>query len=196
MVLKGPRAKRSGFSPTHRRYCSLYTSLLGTLLFFPIKETYFSAGSLLITSRCAIRGIFNHIQLQSIVSLKHNPLLKQSIHYSPQLRYVLHEVANYYVRLNSISKESTPKRVIMAPEILLIHRSHCGVIFFRSRLIPLVRIIHHKVEPENTPSTTVVAEKKLLLAPPTPIPAKIAAKERIVSGLVSVSKNVEAYAPK
>src|SRR6266571_1045565 len=33
------------------------TSLLGTLLFFLIKEAYFYAGSLLLTSRCAIRGI-------------------------------------------------------------------------------------------------------------------------------------------
>src|SRR5207244_5568099 len=32
------------------------TSLLGTLLFFLIKEAYFYARSLLVTSRCAIRG--------------------------------------------------------------------------------------------------------------------------------------------
>src|SRR5205823_2120898 len=32
------------------------TSLLGTLLFFLIKEAYFQARSLLLTSRCAIRG--------------------------------------------------------------------------------------------------------------------------------------------
>src|SRR6266851_5048319 len=32
------------------------TSLLGTVLFFLIKEAYFYAGSLLVTSRCAIRG--------------------------------------------------------------------------------------------------------------------------------------------
>ena len=84
----------------------------------------------------------------------------------------------------------------MPPEILLIQRSHCEFIFFRSRLMTLVRIIHHRVEPENTPSTTAVAEKKLLLELPTPIPAKMAAKERIVRGLVSVNKNVEAYAPR
>jgi hypothetical protein len=30
--------------------------LLGTVLFFLIKEAYFYAGSLLVTSRCAIRG--------------------------------------------------------------------------------------------------------------------------------------------
>src|SRR6266568_3652234 len=32
------------------------TSLLGTMLFFLIKEAYFYAGPLLVTSRCAIRG--------------------------------------------------------------------------------------------------------------------------------------------
>src|SRR6266852_8147375 len=32
------------------------TYLLGTVLFFLIKEAYFYAGSLLVTSRCAIRG--------------------------------------------------------------------------------------------------------------------------------------------
>src|SRR5205807_9087579 len=32
------------------------TSLLGTLLFFLIKEAHFYARSLLVTSRCAIRG--------------------------------------------------------------------------------------------------------------------------------------------
>src|SRR5436305_14826476 len=32
------------------------TSLLGTVLFFLIKEAYFYAGPLLVTSRCAIRG--------------------------------------------------------------------------------------------------------------------------------------------
>src|SRR6266571_8458936 len=31
-------------------------SLLGTILFFLIKEAYFYAGPLLVTSRCAIRG--------------------------------------------------------------------------------------------------------------------------------------------
>src|SRR6266487_2148469 len=39
-------------------------SLLGTHFFFLIKETHFSAYSLLITSRCAIRG---HCSLHSIL---------------------------------------------------------------------------------------------------------------------------------
>ena len=105
------------------------------------------------------------------------------------------EVANSYLRLNKESKAPIPKSVIMPPEILLIQRSHCESIFFRSKLIMLVNIIHHSAEPEKTPRTTMVADRKLSLVLPTPIPAKIAAKERIVRGFVSVSKNVDAYAP-
>src|SRR5713101_505543 len=39
------------------------TSLLGTVLFFLIKEAYFYAGSLLVTSRCAIRGYCSRTRL-------------------------------------------------------------------------------------------------------------------------------------
>ncbi len=35
----------------------MFVSLLGTIFFFLIKETHSYAGSLLVTSRCAIRGI-------------------------------------------------------------------------------------------------------------------------------------------
>src|SRR5947209_20485342 len=38
------------------------TSLLGTILFFLIKEAYFYARSLLVTSRCAIRGTVSQRQ--------------------------------------------------------------------------------------------------------------------------------------
>ena len=88
-----------------------------------------------------------------------------------------------------------PKIVIIAPETRLIHKSHRVFNLFLNRLMTLVRIIHQRFEPENTPSTTTVAETKFLLVLPTPIPAKMAAKERMVSGLVSVKKNVEVYAP-
>ena len=121
---------------------------------------------------------------------------EQSIHYSSQLRYALFEVAICHLRLNRERRAIIPNMVIMKPEILFIQRSHCAFILCRSRLMHVVRIIHHSVEPVKTPSTTPAAERKLLLALPTPIPAKMAAKERIVSGLVSVSRNVEAYAPR
>ncbi len=84
--------------------------------------------------------------------------------------------------------------VIIAPEILLTHKSHWVFNFFLKKLMALVRIIHQRVEPENTPRTTAVAEIKFLLKLPTPMPANIAVKESMVSGLVSVKKNVEVYA--
>ena len=123
-------------------------------------------------------------------------MFAKNIHHQSQLRYVLHEVANQLAIFNNVSRARIPKSIIVVPEIRLIQRSHCGVILLRNRLIPLVRMIHQRVEPANTPITTAVAKKMLLVVLPTPIPAKIAVKERIVRGLVSVSKKVEVYAPK
>src|SRR6266571_5716620 len=73
-------------------------------------------------------------ELQSHVNIVCRLLLekkKKNIHYSSQLRYALYEVANCYLKLKSVSKATNPKSVIMAPEILLIQRSHCEFIFFR-----------------------------------------------------------------
>ena len=105
------------------------------------------------------------------------------------------EVANHHLRLNREIRAAIPKIVIIVPETRLIHKSHWAFNFFLKRLMALVSIIHQRVEPENTPRTTAVAEIKFLLALPTPMPAKMAAKERMVSGLVSVKKNVEVKAP-
>src|SRR2546423_11438360 len=44
------------------------TSLLGTILFFLIKEAYFYARSLLVTSRCAIRGLFRHLVMIGVTT--------------------------------------------------------------------------------------------------------------------------------
>ena len=84
----------------------------------------------------------------------------------------------------------------MTPEILFIPSNHREENFLRSRLMPVVSTHHHKDEPANTPSTTIVAEAVLLFVPPIPNPAKMAANERMVRGFVSVSTKVEAYAPK
>lgn len=51
-------------------------------------------------------------------------------------------------------------------------------------------------EPRKTPQTTRRAARGLFFPVPTPSPAKIATNERMVSGLVRVSKNVETYAPR
>src|SRR6266568_1450900 len=93
MALKGPSAKRSGFSPTHRRYCSSYTSLLGTLSFFPIKVAYFSVGSLLVTSRCAIRGLDEQRQWYRYHDLFREALRTQLHASQPELVPLLHRRA-------------------------------------------------------------------------------------------------------
>src|SRR5947209_6765574 len=98
----------------------------------------------------------------------------------------------YFLKLNNASR---PNRIMMLPEALLIHRNHCGVNLARSQLIPPVKIHHQSAEPRNTPHTTSNAVSGLFACPPTPMPAKMAANERIVNGLVSVSKKVEMYAP-
>src|SRR5439155_5564457 len=95
-----------------------------------------------------------------------------------------------------LSSASSPKTVITLPDILLIHRSHREVNFPRNRLIPPASRSHQSAEPRNTPQTTSVAERAVFLPPPTPSPAKMAANERMVCGLVSVSSKVETYTPK
>lgn len=49
---------------------------------------------------------------------------------------------------------------------------------------------HQTAEPKKTPSTIVVAEELLVVVAPNPNPAKIAMKESIVVGLVTVKKKV------
>jgi len=57
--------------------------------------------------------------------------------------------------------------------------------------VPL-KISHHRVEPINTPKTNIAGETWFQFVLPTPNPAYIAAKERIVIGFVAVKRNVEA----
>src|SRR5438105_1707966 len=52
-------------------------SLLGTILFFLIKEAYFYAGPLLVTSRCAIRGILGRFAGPSRRGVSYAPILLQ-----------------------------------------------------------------------------------------------------------------------
>src|SRR5260370_29460300 len=93
-----------------------------------------------------------------------------------------------------LPRRRSPNNTRMTPEILLIQSNPRGVKAPRRQLMPTVRTNHHRAEPVNTPSTTVAAEMEFLFAP-RPIPAKIAANESIVRGLVRVSRNVETYAP-
>jgi hypothetical protein len=80
---------------------------------------------------------------------------------------------------------------MMVPETLLTHRKPPAESFGRKRPVPPLNTSHQAAEPRKTPRTSSAAERASL-APVTPRPANIAAKERIVVGFVSVRKNVEA----
>ena len=79
------------------------------------------------------------------------------------------------------------------PEARFAQRSVPRPILERKRLTPPLNSNHHRADPENTPKTNTAARTYPALSI-KPSPAKIAANERIVKGLVSVSKNVEEYA--
>lgn len=57
-------------------------------------------------------------------------------------------------------------------------------------LTTLLRIIHQRTKPRNTPRTIIVPDEKLLFLLSKPRPAKIAANDNIVIGLVMVRKKV------
>src|SRR5207244_11595823 len=59
---------------------------------------------------------------------------------------------------------------------------------------PLLRSTHHRADPTRTPRTSTTAAPEALPVVPTPKPAKIAAKERIVGGLARVRATAEMYA--
>src|SRR5512139_3855163 len=81
------------------------------------------------------------------------------------------------------------------PDTRLTHTSPVVVSLARNRLVKVTRISHHADEPRNTPSTTFSAPSVLPAAASAPTPAKMAAKAKIVSGLVSVRNSAELYAP-
>jgi hypothetical protein len=50
-----------------------------------------------------------------------------------------------------------PNPAMMQPEMRLSHGIHLELNFVRSRLMPPVRMHHHRAEPQNTPAATSVA---------------------------------------
>lgn len=87
----------------------------------------------------------------------------------------------------------SPNSVIIVPEILFTHFSRSGLNFEWNKPTIPVRMSHHRIEPMNTPRTSITGLLWFPFVPSvTPSPANTAAKERIVKGLASVSKNVEA----
>src|SRR5215207_6878418 len=102
--------------------------------------------------------------------------------------------ASSHPHLLILISTSTPNPLSTIPDTRLTHRSRARSNRPRSRLAPLLSSSHHSAEPANTPSTSTAPDHASPLAP-TPAPARIAANERIVIGLVRVSRSVETYAP-
>ena len=95
----------------------------------------------------------------------------------------------------------TPKNKIIPPDNRLTHKSHRAVKRPRNILIPPLKSSHQSAEPRKTPPTITILSMLVTLTPLPglsfvliPRPAKMAANERMVCGLVSVSSNVDVYA--
>ena len=99
----------------------------------------------------------------------------------------------HYRPPSKLRRAATPKPKIIVPEPRFAHRSVPRPSLERNRLTPLLKSSHHRADPKNTPKTSTVARTYPALST-KPSPAKIAANERNVKGLVIVSKNVEEYA--
>src|SRR5262249_59124054 len=74
-----------------------------------------------------------------------------------------------------------------SPEARLAQRRRWCVTLARRRATSPARISHHAAEPPKTPTTRS--------RPLAPMPAKMAAKDMIVIGLLRVRASVEEYAP-
>ena len=79
---------------------------------------------------------------------------------------------------------------MIVPEMRLIHVMWFWFNLSRIKPTPKLSASHQLAEPENTPATITSGE---LISFPIIVPAKIAAKERMVIGLVIVKKKVERY---
>lgn len=86
----------------------------------------------------------------------------------------------------------TPKPAMIIPDPRLTQTRSLAVSLTRSKLTALLKMSHQSAEPQKTPATSTTAETVSPGVLPRPTPAKMAAKERIVVGLVSVSRSVEA----
>jgi hypothetical protein len=87
-----------------------------------------------------------------------------------------------------------PKPRMIDPEMRFTQSSPERFIRFLSRLVATLRITHQPDDPRKTPKTVIPAEEYPPLRLTKPKPAKMAAKDSIVSGLVRVRKKVEPYA--
>jgi hypothetical protein len=91
--------------------------------------------------------------------------------------------------------------MIIIPEIRFTHTSFWESNFDLKPPTRMLKNNHHITDPKNTPKTKRAIVQSLPLCPsrvnpcPTPKPAKIAVKDKIVNGLANVRKKVEKYTP-
>src|SRR5579871_6958503 len=86
---------------------------------------------------------------------------------------------------------TSPKAPIAMPAIRFIQAMLRSVILPRNRFVPLVRMSHQVIDPQNIPAiSSDVSHKGLRL--PSPRVASTVRKERTVVGLARVRRNAEA----
>ena len=79
---------------------------------------------------------------------------------------------------------------MIAPEMRLIHAMCVEVRRSRRTPTPKLSVNHQAADPAKTPATMISGEP---VSFPSIVPAKMAAKERMVIGLVMVRKKVDVY---
>lgn len=95
----------------------------------------------------------------------------------------------YFIRLMRANMPN-PRRI--KPEIRLTHCMTLKPNFSRKDPTTPLNSSHQAADPQKTPNTRMPEEDKLFFTDAKPNPANMAAKERMVIGLVSVKKKVEA----
>lgn len=86
---------------------------------------------------------------------------------------------------------AAPKKINSMLDIRLIHKREARLHWVLNRFIRVLRIQNQAAEPQNTPKVSNSACAKFSIWSLSPRAAKIAAKENIVSGLVSVRNMLE-----
>lgn len=93
--------------------------------------------------------------------------------------------------MRRLKRITSPNPVMRTPEILLTHFNSRLVFFRRKKWILLLTKNHHSADPINSPRTNAMIGVRYPYILVFPKPAKTAAMDRNVTGLVRVTKNVE-----
>ena len=94
--------------------------------------------------------------------------------------------------LNNPTNAANPNPKIIAPEMRFSQTRAGRLILCINHPVRLLKMSHQLDEPRKTPMTISPAEGYEFLTAARPKPANMAAKDRIVKGLVRVRRNVEA----